>query len=444
MADRALRQWLEAHVNLERGLGRPAHVARVEAPTLERIQELTAMLGSPQVDFDGIHVTGTNGKTSTVRLTAGLLTAAGYKVGTYTSPNLERVNDRMTVAGREVTDEQLDELLRTIRLVEPHLSEAPSYFEILTAAAFYWFSDEAVDVAIIEVGLGGTWDATNVIDADVAVITNVAIDHVEYLGATRELIAAEKAGIITPMSTLVLGEADPDLAPIFLNRVPQHSVIRDRDFLVRANTLAVGGRLIDLTTRLARYDDVFLSLHGAHQGDNAACALAAAEAYVGEALADDVVRDAFANVTSPGRLEIVGRNPLVILDGAHNVAGAQVLRSALRDDFIPAPRTLVVGLLREKDPHEMLAALGLDEARLLVVCAPPSPRAHDPNVVADAAESMGFPQDRIEVSDSVNAAIGFAMLETPPEGQVVVTGSLYLVGAARSSKAFSSERRDAR
>ena len=441
MIDPFFRNWLDAHVNLERGLGRPAHVTRAVAPTLERIIELTTLMGSPQLDVPTVHVTGTNGKTSTARMTAALLRAEGLKVGTYTSPNLERLNDRMTIDGEEVRDEQLDELFRTIHTVEPHLSELPSYFEILTAAALYWFSDEAVDVAVIEVGLGGTWDATNVIDGDVAVITNVALDHMEYLGATRELIAAEKAGIITPMTALVLGESDPELLDIFLARDPQSYVLRNRDFGVNANRLAVGGRLVDIASPLASYDDVFLSLHGAHQADNAACALAAAEAFHGEALSDDVVREALGTVTSPGRLEVVARHPLVILDGAHNVAGAQSLRAALGDDFIPAPRTMILGLLREKDPREMLEALGLDDVQLLVLCAPPSPRALDPHLVAAAAIAMGFPEDRIEISDSMSEAIGFALLETPDDGQVIVTGSLYLVGGARGSTAFSKARR---
>ena len=441
MIDPFFRTWLDAHVNLERGIGRPAHVARAVAPTLDRIIELTTLMGSPQLDVATVHITGTNGKTSTARITAALLRAEGLKVGTYTSPNLERLNDRMTIDGEEIRDEQLDDLLRTIHTVESHLTEPPSYFEILTAAALYWFSDEAVDVAVIEVGLGGTWDATNVIDGDVVVITNVALDHMEYLGDTRELIAVQKAGIITPMSALVLGESDPEMLEYFLAREPQSCVVRNRDFGVKANRLAVGGRLVDLASPLASYDDVFLALHGAHQGDNAACALAAAEAFNGEALSDDVVREAMGSVTSPGRLEVVARHPLVILDGAHNVAGAMSLRAALEDDFIPAPRTMILGLLREKDPREMLEALGLDDVQLLVLCAPPSPRALDPQEIVAVAVAMGFPEDRIEVANSITEAIGFAILETPDDGQVIVTGSLYLVGAARGSTAFSKSRR---
>ena len=437
MIDRELRAWLDAHVNLERGIGRPANVARVEAPTLARIQELTLLMGSPQLDFASVHLTGTNGKTSTARITAAILQAAGNKVGTYTSPNLERINDRMTVDGEEVTDERFDELLRTVRTVEPHLSAPPSYFEILTAAAFYWFCDEAVDVAVVEVGLGGTWDATNILDAEVAVITNIAIDHVEYLGPTREGIAREKAGIITPMTSVVLGETDPELIGIFEAREPQHLVLRERDFGVRSNRLAVGGRLIDITTPTTSYHDVFLSLHGAHQADNAAAALAAAELFIGEVLPDVVVRAALATVTSPGRLEVVGRQPFVVLDGAHNVAGAESLRAALADDFLPAPRTMVVGFLNEKDPKEMLSALGIDDVRHLIACRAPSPRACDPAVIAQAAADLGLDSDQIQIAETVSEAIGMALMETPDDGQIVITGSLYVVGEARGSKAFS-------
>ncbi len=419
-------------MNLERGVGRPAHVARAEAPTLERIQQLTTLLGSPQLDVPTIHITGTNGKTSTVRLIASLLRSHGSKVGTYTSPNLERINDRMSIDGVDVDDRTLDELLRTVALAEPHMDEPPSYFEILTAAALYWFSDEAVDVAVVEVGLGGTWDATNVVDADVAVITNVAIDHVEYLGPTRESIARDKAGIITPMSSLVLGETDPELVEIFAAREPQQLKLRHRDFDVTADRIAVGGRALDLVTPSARYNEVFLALHGSHQADNAALALTAAELWAGAPLDDDAVRHAYATVTSPGRMEFVARQPLVVLDGAHNVAGARALRDALDEELGPMPRTVLMGLLKEKDPTEMLAAFGLDGTRRLVLCRPPSPRALDPEIVAQAAVAMGFDADAIDVVDDVRSAVGTAMLETPDDGQLVITGSLYVVGAARS------------
>jgi dihydrofolate synthase/folylpolyglutamate synthase len=264
-------------------------------------------------------------------------------------------------------------------------------------------------------------------------VTNVSIDHVDYLGNTREEIAREKAGIIKPGATLVLGETDPRVQAIFENRDAARVFRRNAEFGVARNVLAVGGRLVDLETPGAEYPDVFLPLHGAHQADNAAIALTAAEAFVDAPLPFDLVADAFARVQSPGRLEVVGRQPLVLLDGAHNVAGAQALRGALAEEWGDGLRTLVVGLLREKEPHEMLVALGIEELDgFLVCCRPPSPRALDPSFVAKAAVDLGFPEDRIEVVDSVEEAVSTALLVTPPEGQIVVTGSLYAVGAARS------------
>jgi len=428
-----IRGWLDAHVNLERGIGRPAHVQRATAPTLVRIERMLALLGSPQLEYPIIHVTGTNGKTTTARVATALLATLGLQVGSYTSPHLERVNERITYNGDPISDGDLDELLRIVALVEPELPEPPSYFEILTAGAYRWFADLAVDAAIVEVGVGGTWDATNAADAQVAVVTNVSIDHVDYLGPTRESIAAEKAGIVKPGSVLVLGETDPDITGYFVERGPDVIIRRDRDFGVRTNVPAIGGRAVELYTPGGSYPDLFLPLHGAHQADNAAIALAAVEAFANAPVPPDVVAAAFAQVDSPGRLEVVARRPLVLLDGAHNVAGAQALRAALDEEFATdAPRTIVVGLLREKEPHEMLTALGVDDAARVIACRPPSPRALDPTLVAKAAEELGVPADAIEVVDTVAEAVGAALLSTPEDGQVIVTGSLYTVGAARA------------
>jgi dihydrofolate synthase/folylpolyglutamate synthase len=428
-----IRGWLDAHVNLERGIGRPATAQRAQAPTLARIESMLRLLGSPELEYPILHLTGTNGKTTTARIATELLGALGLAVGSYTSPHLQRVNERIGHNGEPISDDDLDELLRVVALVEAELPEPPSYFEILTGAAYRWFADVAVHAAVVEVGVGGTWDATNAADAAVAVVTNVSIDHVEYLGPSVQSIAAEKAGIVKPGSTLVLGETDPDLTGYFVERAPEVIIRRDRDFGVRANVPAVGGRVLELFTPAATYTDLYLPLHGAHQADNAAVALAAVEVFADTAIPPDVVAAAFARVESPGRLEVVARRPLVLLDGAHNVAGAHALRAALHEEFATTgPRSLVVGLLREKEPHEMLAALGVDDVSLLVCCRPPSPRALDPKLVAGAAADLGVPADVIEVVDSVPEAVGAALLATPEEGQVVVAGSLYTVGAARS------------
>jgi dihydrofolate synthase/folylpolyglutamate synthase len=423
--------WLSSHVNLE-SLNVPAG-SRRGPPTLDRITTLMQYLGSPEIEFPAIHITGTNGKTTTVRVLTELLGALGLKVGSYTSPHLERVNERMSIDGEPIDDDTFEEMLYAVSLVEQAVGVDASYFDIVTSAAFRWFADEAVDVAVVEVGMGGTWDATNVVDGRVAVVTNVTVDHVEYLGPTREQIAQEKAGIVKPGATLVLGETDPDIQAIFEARADARIFRRDVDFGVSRNVLAIGGRLVDLRSPGAEYPDVFLPLHGAHQADNAAIALAAAESFVGGPLPFEVVADAFARVQSPGRLEVVRRQPLVLLDGAHNVAGAEALRRALDEEFSEGARTLIVGMLREKDPREMLEALGVDEIEgLLVCCRPPSPRALETALIAKAASDLGVPDERIEVVDRVEDAVGAALMATPPDGQIVITGSLYVVGAARS------------
>ena len=435
------REWLDAHVNLETGVGLPADPSpgpsrRATAPTLDRISALVELLGSPQLSYPVVHVTGTNGKTSVARMTASLLAATGLSVGSFTSPHLRRVNERISWNGDPILDVQLDALLALIAELEPTLAERgldrPSWFEILTATALTWFADIAVDVAVVEVGLGGTWDSTNVVDAAVAVVTNVSIDHVEYLGPTRADIASEKAGIIGPGSTLVLGETDPELVPIFAARDPERIVLRDRDFEVVSDRVAHGGRLVDFRTPDATYDELLVPLHGAYQAVNASTALTAAECFIGRALDPDVVEAACRSFSSPGRLEVVGHQPLVLLDGAHNVAGAHALVDALAEEFPEAARTLVVGLLREKDPHEMLEALAATGAAQIVCCRAPSPRALDPGAIAAAAIDLGVDPQRVHVAELVSEGLARALALTPPEGEVVVTGSLYVVGAARS------------
>jgi dihydrofolate synthase / folylpolyglutamate synthase len=208
--------------------------------------------------------------------------------------------------------------------------------------------------------------------------------------------------------------------------------IRDRDFGVRSNRLAIGGRVLDLYTPYGTHDEVFLALHGAHQADNAALAVTAVESFLGRALDDDLVADAFRNVDTPGRLEVVRHQPLVLLDGVKNVAGAHALRAALTEEFAESPRTLVVGLMREKEPHEMLDALGAVDAARIICCRPDSPRGLDPEAVADAAYDLGVDRERVEVIDDVRAAVEYAVDTTPADGQVVITGSLYVVSPARA------------
>jgi dihydrofolate synthase/folylpolyglutamate synthase len=402
-------------------------------------------MGDPQTSYPVVHVTGTNGKGSTVRMTTALLLAKGLTVGTYTSPHLERLNERLAWDGEAIEDEAFGEVLLALRDLEPFViaeggplcdafGEAPTWFELLTAAAYRWFADVAVDAAVVEVGLGGRYDATNVADAAVAVVTNVDLDHVDILGSTRAEIAAEKAGIIKAGSAVVLGEDDPSLVGIFeaeAERVGAAAVWRrHEDFGCEVNRLAIGGRLLDLRTPGARYEDVFVPLHGAHQGDNAAAALAAAEAFFGEPLREEVVAEGLAATTVPGRMEVVARRPLVVLDGAHNPAGARAAGVTLAEDFALSNRVIVVmGCLRGRDPLEMLQGLGPERIDHLIACPAPSPRGLPVEAVAEAARSLGL---AAEEAASVASALETARRLAAPTDLVLVTGSLYVVGAARA------------
>src|SRR4051794_24343117 len=352
--------------------------------------ELMRLLGEPQGSYPVVHITGTNGKGSTARMVTSLLAERGLSVGTCTSPDLERVNERMARNGEPIDDQDLFDVLSTIADIEPHMTARPHWFEIITAASYRWFADIAVDVAVVEVGMGGRWDATNVADADVAVVTNVSLDHADIIGPGLDDIAREKSGIVKPGSTLVLGETNPDLQAIFEDAASGLVWRRGEEFACEENGLAIGGRVLDLRTPGAEYPEVFLRLHGAYQGDNAAVALAAAEAFFGSPLDDDVVRQAFATVQNPGRMEVVRRRPLVVLDGAHNPAGAAAAATALDEEFTEAgTRVLLVGMLRGRDPDEMLAALDVGRAAVVVACPPPSPRALPAEEVAAAARRAG-------------------------------------------------------
>ncbi|MGH9017484.1 MAG: bifunctional folylpolyglutamate synthase/dihydrofolate synthase, partial [Acidimicrobiales bacterium] len=315
----------------------------------------------------------------------------------------------------------------------PMLSQRPTRFEILTAAAFRWFADTAVDVAVVEVGLGGRWDATNVVRPEVAVVTNVSYDHVEVLGPTLRDIATEKAGIIKPGCRVLVGETDPDLRDVFLAAAaaaPAASVWRrGEDFDCSRSEVAVGGRLMDLRTPGAQYAGVYLPLHGVHQTDNAAIALGAAEAFFGAPLATEVVEYACASVTVPARMEVVARAPLTILDGAHNVAGAQALAAGLIEELpVDGETAIVIGMLEGRDPSAILQALLPTGVRSVVVCTAPSPRAMPAVAIADAAGGLGLDA---EVVHATSEALTVARRRLTSEGRLVITGSLYVVAEAR-------------
>lgn len=421
--------YLDEHINLEKMLAGE----RATAPTLDRIRELLALLGDPEKQYPIVHVTGTNGKTSTSRAISRLFGAHDLSVGTYTSPHLVSVTERILRDDQPISGEDFAALVAQLARLEPLMSARPTWFELVTAAGYAHFADTAVDVAVVEVGLGGTWDATNVGDGAVAVITSIGLDHAEFLGDTLESVAGEKAGIIKPGATVVVGDVGDgprEVIDVRADEVGAASVIyAGEDFAVTSDRTAVGGRLVSLRTPHERYHELFLPLHGTHQSENLACAVAATEAFFGRGLGEDVVQAALSGLTSPGRLEVVGRHPLVIVDGTKNEAGAAAARAALDDEWAVAqPRVLVVGMLqgKGKDPARLLDALGARDAKLVIGVAAPSPRTVPADEIADAARTLGV---AAETASSVEEGIARAKTEAGEEGLVLVAGSLYVAGA---------------
>ena len=415
--------YLDEHTSYDR-------TGRIESPSLDRISVLCTALGDPQHAAPVIHVTGTNGKGSTVQMITQLLMASGLAVGTYTSPHLERLNERIRRNGEPIGDDDLAEQVAAIAAAEVITGVRPSFFEALTAAAFRWFADVAVDVMVVEVGLLGRWDATNVVDAQVAVITNIGLDHTEFAGPTTAHIAREKAGIITPGCAVVVGETDQQLLPIFGAEPHASMLVRELDFGVADNVLAVGGRLVDLRTPTTVYHEIHLPLHGTHQGENAAVALCAVEAFFAAPLSDDVVREGFAAVQVPGRFEVIGVQPLVIVDGAHNPPGADTCAQVFFEDFAPeSRRILVVGTLR--DPDEMVAALRADDFDEVITCTAPTPRGIPTAEVAAAARRAGCTE--VRAVDTPAEACRLALARADADDAILVTGSIYVVGEARAA-----------
>jgi len=404
---------------------------RVDSPSTSNIEALLTVLGDPHNDYQVIHVTGTNGKGSTSQIVTKLLMAHGLKVGTYSSPHLESIRERIQVNGEAIAEEDFAEAVAAIANAEGMSGVRPSYFEIMTAAAFRWFSDDAVDVAVIEVGMLGRWDATNVVQPDVSVITNIALDHMEFAGPTLAHIAKEKAGIIKQGSIAVIGELNKDLHPIFSAEPHEEIHFRGEQFDVADNHLALGGRSLHVRTPRADYIDLFVPLHGWHQGENTAVAIMAVESFFGTALDQETVQEGLASVVMPGRFEVVGHQPLVILDGAHNPAGAEVCASVFFDDFDPhGRRILVVGVLGGRDISDTLSALKVDEFERVICCTAPSPRARPAAEIAAIAEEMGC-SDVLTV-DTVERACDLALADATSDDAVLIAGSLYVVGSART------------
>ncbi|GAA1501797.1 folylpolyglutamate synthase/dihydrofolate synthase family protein [Nocardioides humi] len=415
-------------------------------PSLDRIRAFTELLGDPQRAYRSIHLTGTNGKTSTSRMIDALLRALDLRTGRFTSPHVERMSERISIDGEPLDDEAF---VRAFNDVAPytHLVDAAeahplSFFETVVGMAYAAFADAPVDVAVVEVGMGGVWDATNVIDADVAVITPIAVDHANYLGGTAVEIAREKAGIIKPGSVAVLAQQSADVAAVLLERVAEVGATVAREgleFGVVSRAPAVGGQVVTFQGLRGRYDEVFLPLYGAHQAQNAAAALAAVEAFVGgdEPLGDDVVRGAFAEITSPGRLEVVRRSPTIVLDAAHNPHGAEATAAALEDSFQFDPLIGVIGVMGDKDAEGLLAAFEPHLAHV-VITQNSTDRALPADQLAVVAREV-YGEDRVSVvpllADAIDAAAARAEAagsDALSSGAVLVTGSVVTVGEARA------------
>jgi dihydrofolate synthase/folylpolyglutamate synthase len=484
---------------------RPEHTIE---PTLDRIAALVSVLGDPQRSYPVIHVTGTNGKTSTARMIESLLRARGLRTGLFTSPHLSSIRERIAVDGQPVSAEAFvaayDELAPYLALVDGRQGTQLSFFEVLTGMAFAMFADVPVDVAVIEVGLGGTWDATNIADGAVAVVTPISLDHTVYLGSTVEEIATDKAGIIKPGAVAVLAQQPLPAAEALLRRVVAvgASVVREGlEFGVLNRDLAVGGQRLDLRGLRGDYTDIVLPLFGAYQAGNAAVALAAVEAFAAGAplsgqsaeqeedradetagwpsldeasqspapadpelaelddvtpavpparspadddpdapvgaLGQDLVREGFAQVTSPGRLEVVRRSPVVILDAAHNPAGMEAAMEALTEAFTFAS---VIGVLAVSEDKDVAGILDQMEPVIseLVVTRNSSDRSMDPDKLAELAASV-FGVERVHVArrldDALEMAVGLADDASGEEGLaltgVLVTGSVVTAGDAR-------------
>ncbi|CUR58207.1 Folylpolyglutamate synthase/dihydrofolate synthase [metagenome] len=414
-------------------------------PSLDRIQAFVELLGDPQRAYPVIHLTGTNGKTSTSRMIDTLLRALNLRTGRFTSPHVEKMSERISIDGEPLSDEAFVSAFNDVapytHLVDAEQAHPLSFFETIVAMAYSAFADAPVDAAIVEVGMGGSWDATNVADGAVAVVLPIAVDHASYLGDNRAAIALEKAGIIKPGAFAVLAQQEPDAAEVLLARAAEvgATVAREGvDFGVTSRVPAVGGQSISLRGLRQQYDDVFLPLYGAHQAQNAAVALAAVEAFLGDQpLDDEIVRAAFADASSPGRLEIVRRSPTIVLDAAHNPHGAEATAAALEDSFTFSPLIGVIGVMADKDYEGVLSAFEPHLAHL-VVTRNSTDRAMSPDLLAATAIDI-FGEDRVTVVADLASAIDVAAtLAEAGEavsvgtGAVLVTGSVVTVGEARA------------
>ena len=413
-------------------------------PSLDRILALVDALGSPHLTYPTIHIAGTNGKTSTARMIDQLLANLGYRVGRYTSPHLESFTERISIKGEPISELEMIKTYEDIHLyldlIDSRQPHPISYFEALTAMAFVAFAEHPVDIAVIEAGMGGQWDATNVISSQVSVMTPIGLDHMEYLGNTLEAIAQTKAGIFKPESNVVLAAQSGQVAKVLLAQVAKVSAQPFRqgvEFSLKNRSLAVGGQLLSIQGVHGDYDEIFLPLYGDHQGNNAAVALAAVEVFTGVKLDTELVQDAFSKVSSPGRCEIVYKDPTVIIDAAHNPHGVSAIANTLNTEFDFELVVGVVAVLADKDVAGILENLSttLD---YLVITENGSARAMNKDELAKIATQY-FKAEQVEIIGDMNSAITYAIEKVALFNQVndgvaavVITGSVATAGMARS------------
>jgi dihydrofolate synthase / folylpolyglutamate synthase len=407
-------------------------------PNTTRIEALCEVLDHPERSAPVVHITGTNGKTSTAAVATSVLAATGLSVGTYTSPHLQTIRERIALNGQPIAEEDFGGVFEHIRpfidLVEKRLGDRLTYFEVMTAMFFLWAAETPVDAMVVEVGLGGRWDATNVVDAPVSIITNIGLDHTGLLGMDRETIAREKAGIIKPEAQVVTAERTPSILQAIVDEANEQRAamaVLEKDFSVPDNRIAVGGRYLLVNTSAQTYEGLFLPLHGSHQGVNAAVALEAASRFLSKPLDHEVVSQGFAEARVPGRLETIRLHgdeavPLIV-DVAHNPDGMSALVSSLLEAFAFERAVFVVGILADKDYRGMLTELTRIPCSIIST-KPNNVRSVDVDELAAVAAELGL---ECVAEPQVGAAIDMALDEAPGAGLVCITGSHYVVGEAR-------------
>ena len=410
------------------------HIAYGVKPGLERINQLLETMGRPDSGYPIIHVAGTNGKTSTSRLATWLLVSHGLTTGTYTSPHLQRVEERLAVNARVSTHDEfalaVSDVAAFADILEDGGSDPSTYFELTTAAAFAFFSDQAVNAAVLEVGLGGRLDATNVVDAEVCVVTSIGVEHTEYLGKDVATIAGEKLGILGSGSILVTGPLPDEALEVSTARAAELGIQHrhyGEDFSVLGAERGVGGWLVSLEGAEETYEDIFLPVHGRYQLVNLATAVAATEALLGRELDIEAVQSAASAATMPGRMEPLASSPFVMVDGAHNADGVRTLVDSLVEEFPNRRWQVVFGVMGDKKVDAMLQYLK-PIADGVIVTAASSDRAVAAAQLAERVEAAGIP---VVVGEEPEHAVEMARAEAGPEGSVLVTGSLYLVGEVR-------------